>query len=56
MPRFPVAFGRRKSTADNVDNVSVAEHSFRVLERTEVSGGEIPGRGCGRRREGTHDT
>ncbi|KAK5651744.1 hypothetical protein OQA88_11706 [Cercophora sp. LCS_1] len=41
MPRFSVAFGRRKSTADNLDNASpVAEPSFRVLERSEVSGGK----------------
>jgi len=38
MPRFSVAFGRRKSTADNFDNASAAaEPSFRVLERSEVS-------------------
>ncbi|KAK3941837.1 hypothetical protein QBC46DRAFT_310637 [Diplogelasinospora grovesii] len=39
MPRFPVTFGRRKSTADNLDNVP-AEPSFRVLERSEVVGGK----------------
>ncbi|KAL2141581.1 hypothetical protein VTI28DRAFT_2183 [Corynascus sepedonium] len=38
MPRFSVAFGRRKSTADNLDNVAVTGSSFRVLERTEVVG------------------
>jgi len=40
MPRFPVAFGKRKSTADTFENVSVAEHSFRVLDRSEVAGGK----------------
>ena len=40
MPRFPVAFGKRKSTADTLENVSVAEHSFRVLDRSEVAGGK----------------
>jgi hypothetical protein len=40
MPRFPVAFGKRKSTAENFENVSVAEHSFRVLDRSEVTGGK----------------
>ncbi|KAM7223537.1 hypothetical protein V8F06_001011 [Rhypophila decipiens] len=39
MPRFPVAFGRRKSTADNLENAPV-EPSFRVLERSEVAGGK----------------
>lgn len=39
MPRFPVAFGRRKSTADNLENAPVGP-SFRVLERTEVAGGK----------------
>ncbi len=39
MPRFPVAFNRRKSTADNLDNVPVAAPSFRVLDRTEVLAG-----------------
>ncbi|KAK0656031.1 hypothetical protein B0T16DRAFT_424695 [Cercophora newfieldiana] len=45
MPRFSVAFGRRKSGADNFDNASpVAEPSFRVLERSEVStGGSFDG-------------
>jgi hypothetical protein len=36
MPRF--AFGRRKSTADNLENAPVPGSSFRVLERTEVVG------------------
>ncbi|KAK4105970.1 hypothetical protein N658DRAFT_414129 [Parathielavia hyrcaniae] len=36
MPKFP--FGRRKSTADNLENVTVTGPSFRVLERTEVVG------------------
>lgn len=36
MPRFPVAFGRRKSTADNLENVSIAQPSFRVLDRSQV--------------------
>lgn len=39
MPRFPVGFGRRKSTADNLEHAPV-EPSFRVLDRSEVS---IPG-------------
>ncbi|CAK7216370.1 hypothetical protein SEUCBS140593_002846 [Sporothrix eucalyptigena] len=39
MPRFPVAFNRRKSTADNLDNVAVAGPSFRVLDRSEVVSG-----------------
>ncbi|KAH6625955.1 hypothetical protein B0J18DRAFT_408344 [Chaetomium sp. MPI-SDFR-AT-0129] len=38
MPRFSVAFGRRKSTADNLENAAVTGPSFRVLERTEVVG------------------
>jgi len=40
MPRFPVAFGRRKSTADNLENAPIAEHSFRVMERAEVTAGK----------------
>jgi hypothetical protein len=40
MPRFSVAFGRRKSTADTLDNDVIAEPSFRVLERSEVSPGK----------------
>ncbi|CAK7210782.1 hypothetical protein SCUCBS95973_000905 [Sporothrix curviconia] len=39
MPRFPVAFNRRKSTADNLDNAAVAGPSFRVLDRSEVVSG-----------------
>lgn len=39
MPRFPVAFNRRKSTADNLDNATVAGPSFRVLDRSEVVSG-----------------
>ncbi|KAL1909949.1 hypothetical protein Sste5344_004138 [Sporothrix stenoceras] len=39
MPRFPVAFNRRKSTADNLDNASVGGPSFRVLDRSEVVSG-----------------
>ncbi|KAI1107897.1 hypothetical protein F4804DRAFT_3977 [Jackrogersella minutella] len=40
MPRFPVTF-RRKSTAAEDPNGPVAEqHSFRVLERSEVSNGK----------------
>ncbi|CAK7265664.1 hypothetical protein SEPCBS119000_001628 [Sporothrix epigloea] len=39
MPRFPVAFNRRKSTADNLDNAAVAGPSFRVLDRSEVASG-----------------
>ncbi|KAK4192621.1 hypothetical protein QBC35DRAFT_196930 [Podospora australis] len=38
MPRFPVTFGRRKSTADSLENAAVTGPSFRVLERTEVAG------------------
>ncbi|KAI2473532.1 hypothetical protein F4781DRAFT_419331 [Annulohypoxylon bovei var. microspora] len=38
MPRFPVTF-RRKSTAED-PNGPIAEHSFRVLERSEVSNGK----------------
>ncbi|KAK3330294.1 hypothetical protein B0H66DRAFT_55988 [Apodospora peruviana] len=41
MPRFPGAFGRRKSTADSLENAPVAAGpSFRVLERSEVVGGK----------------
>jgi hypothetical protein len=40
MPRFSVAFGRRKSTADNLDNDVTAEPSFRVLDRSEVTPGK----------------
>lgn len=40
MPRFPVAFGRRKSAADSLENVPAAEPSFRVLERAEVVNGK----------------
>ena len=40
MPRFPVSFGRRKSTADSFENAPIAESSFRVLERAEVAGGK----------------
>ena len=40
MPRFSVPFGRRKSGADNFDNVAPTESSFRVLERTEVVTGK----------------
>ncbi|KAJ4295776.1 hypothetical protein N0V88_004478 [Collariella sp. IMI 366227] len=38
MPRFSVAFGRRKSSADNIDHAAATGPSFRVLERTEVVG------------------
>ncbi|KAB5580784.1 hypothetical protein GE09DRAFT_451498 [Coniochaeta sp. 2T2.1] len=37
MPRFSLALGRRKSTADNLDNDVIAEPSFRVLDRSEVA-------------------
>ena len=37
MPRFPVAFGRRRSTVDNPENAPLAEPSFRVLERNQVA-------------------
>ena len=42
MPRFPVAFGRRRSTVtDDFQNVPVTEgSSFRVLERSEVATGK----------------
>ncbi|KAK0733346.1 hypothetical protein B0T26DRAFT_736294 [Lasiosphaeria miniovina] len=40
MPRFPAAFSRRKSTADNLDNAQANEPSFRVLERPDVAGGK----------------
>lgn len=36
MPRFSVAFGRRRSTADSLENAAPTGPSFRVLERTEV--------------------
>ncbi|KAL8324687.1 hypothetical protein RB597_008099 [Gaeumannomyces tritici] len=36
MPRFPVSFGKRRSTADSHDHAP-AEPSFRVLERTDAS-------------------
>ncbi|KAL2263844.1 hypothetical protein VTK26DRAFT_4753 [Humicola hyalothermophila] len=38
MGRFSVAFGRRRSTADNLENATVTGPSFRVLERSEVVG------------------
>lgn len=38
MPRFPVTF-RRKSTAED-PNGPIAEPSFRVLERSELSTGK----------------
>ena len=41
MPRFSVPFGRRKSGADNFDNVAPTESSFRVLERSAVV---VPGK------------
>lgn len=40
MPRFSVAFSKRKSTADELDNVEIAppgQSSFRVLERPDYS-------------------
>ncbi|TLS27618.1 hypothetical protein PpBr36_05405 [Pyricularia pennisetigena] len=41
MPRFPVSFGRRRSTADSLDHGAVAaEPSFRVLERPDASNGK----------------
>ncbi|KAK1781363.1 hypothetical protein QBC45DRAFT_321497 [Copromyces sp. CBS 386.78] len=40
MPRFSVAFGRRKSTAENADNAP-AESSFRVLERPDAGGNKF---------------
>lgn len=38
MPRFSVAFTRRKSAADTLDNAAVTGSSFRVLDRSEVAG------------------
>ncbi|GAB1311200.1 hypothetical protein MFIFM68171_01410 [Madurella fahalii] len=38
MPRFSVAFTRRKSTADAIDNAAATGPSFRVLDRSEVLG------------------
>ncbi|EFW98797.1 hypothetical protein CMQ_4649 [Grosmannia clavigera kw1407] len=38
MPRFPSAFSRRKSSVDNVDRAATAGPSFRVLDRSEVTG------------------
>lgn len=38
MPRFSVAFTRRKSTADALDNATATGPSFRVLDRSEVVG------------------
>ncbi|PTB78100.1 hypothetical protein M440DRAFT_1329237 [Trichoderma longibrachiatum ATCC 18648] len=41
MPRFSVAFARRKSTADDIEHAEVApagQSSFRVLERHDYSG------------------
>jgi hypothetical protein len=41
MPRFSVAFARRKSTADDIENAEVTppgQSSFRVLERHDYSG------------------
>ena len=42
MPRFPVPFGKRRSTLnpDELQNGSVAEPSFRVLDRSEVAAGK----------------
>ncbi|KAK4165834.1 hypothetical protein QBC43DRAFT_377865 [Cladorrhinum sp. PSN259] len=39
MPRFGAAF-RRKSTADSLENAAASGPSFRVLDRTEVTGGK----------------
>lgn len=41
MPRFSVAFARRKSTADDIENAEVTppgQGTFRVLERHDYSG------------------
>lgn len=39
MPRFSVAFGRRKSSnADSLEHAAATGPSFRVLERSEVVG------------------
>lgn len=43
MPRFSAAFSRRKSTADEVQNALMTpaeQHSFRVIERTDVANGK----------------
>ena len=40
MPRFSVAFSRRKSAADEFEHVPIttpAQHSFRVIERKDVA-------------------
>jgi hypothetical protein len=42
MPRFPVAFGKRRSTADSFGN-GPAVSSFRVLDRSEVAGKNFDG-------------
>lgn len=47
MPRFSVAFGRRKSTANNLDNDVIAAPSFRVLDRSEVAPGKSFDGGAG---------
>jgi hypothetical protein len=41
MPRFPVAFGKRRSTAviEDFENAQIAQPSFRVLDRTDVVAG-----------------
>lgn len=41
MPRFSVAFARRKSNADDIENAEVmppGQGTFRVLERHDYSG------------------
>lgn len=40
MPRFSVAFGRRKSPANDLGNDVIAGPSFRVLDRSEVAPGK----------------
>lgn len=44
MPRFSAAFSRRKSTADEVQNALInpaeQQHSFRVIERSDVANGK----------------
>lgn len=39
MPRFPIAFGRRKSNANELDAVSgaLAEPTFKVFDRENTS-------------------
>jgi hypothetical protein len=43
MPRFSAAFSRRKSSADELQNALITpteQHSFRVMERSDVANGK----------------